>query len=124
MSDEPLIAVEVIETLRELQDESEPDLVSELFGMYFGDAPMRIDEMRRAAAGAVARDLERAAHTLKSASANLGCYPISELCAQLEKQARDGSTEGAVELVERVQSLYDASKAEALRLYVEVAATG
>lgn len=119
MSEKTVISTDVIETLRELQDDDEPDLVTELFQMYFDDAPVRITEMREAANDGVARDLERAAHTLKSASANLGCYPISELCAKLEKMAREGSTNGAPEMVAQVQHEFDAAVDEASRLYIK-----
>jgi HPt (histidine-containing phosphotransfer) domain-containing protein len=43
--------------------------------------------------------LERAAHTLKSSSANLGAIGLSDLCLEIERRARGGSSDGVEPLV-------------------------
>lgn len=88
---EKVIDMAIIETLRELGGTEDPGLVSELIDLYLLDAPERIREIQ----DALARDdfdlLERASHTLKSASANIGASQLSEFCAELECMARSRS---------------------------------
>jgi HPt (histidine-containing phosphotransfer) domain-containing protein len=78
----------VIEGLRELGGAEDPGLLVELIDLYLGDAPQRMAEIEQSLANGDWKLLERAAHTLKSASANIGALGLSELCKQLECQAR------------------------------------
>ena len=78
----------VIQGLRELGGEDEPNLVLELIDLYLLDAPQRIAEIRHALATGDWKLLERAAHTLKSSSANIGARGLSQLCTELEREAR------------------------------------
>ena len=98
----PAIDAEVIDALRELQEEGESDLVVELFDMFYRDAPLRIEEMRAAIRKKDAATLGTVAHTMKSASANLGCFPLSELCAELERIGRAGTLVDAQTLFDRL----------------------
>lgn len=79
---------EVIEALRELGGVEDPGLLVELIDLYLSDAPQRMAEIESSLASGDWALLERAAHTLKSASANIGALGLSELCRQLECQAR------------------------------------
>ena len=78
----------VIQGLRELGGEDDPGLLLELVELYLGDAPQRMAEIERALASGDWKLLERAAHTLKSASANIGALGLSSICQELELQAR------------------------------------
>jgi len=78
----------VIQGLRELGGEEDPGLLLELVELYLADAPERTAEMEQALAASDWKLLERAAHTLKSASANIGALGLSELCKELELKAR------------------------------------
>jgi HPt (histidine-containing phosphotransfer) domain-containing protein len=53
--------------------------------------------MRTAAANADAYALQVAAHTLKSASANLGAVSLAGMCKELEMTGRSGAVAGACE---------------------------
>jgi HPt (histidine-containing phosphotransfer) domain-containing protein len=50
--------------------------------------------------------LFRAAHTLKSASANLGAFPLSDLCRDLEMKSRMNVMENAEFLVSQIDREY------------------
>ena len=78
----------VIDGLRELGGAEDPGLLVELIDLYLGDAPQRMAEIQQSLASSDWKLLERAAHTLKSASANIGALGLSELCKELECQAR------------------------------------
>ena len=51
-----------------------------------------------------ARGAERAAHTLKGASANIGATALAAVCAQIERHARQAQLDGAGELVQQFDS--------------------
>ncbi len=47
---------------------------------------------------------ERAAHTLKGASANVGASTLAAVCAAMEVCARQGQPQGAADLTEQFES--------------------
>ena len=87
---ESVLDASVLKGLRELGGEDDPGLLLELVELYLGDAPQRMAEIERALASGDWKLLERAAHTLKSASANIGALGLSSICQELELQARSG----------------------------------
>ena len=111
---------EVIESLRELQGEDEPDLIGELFGLFFRDTPQRIADIQAAVREADAGRMGRGAHALKSASGNLGCFPLSDLCAKIEMLGRNGALTGADELVAGVVREYARVQSESRRFIGDV----
>lgn len=78
----------VLQSLRDLAGEDDPDLLRELIDIYLEDAPLRLSEMARGMQLGDWKLLERAAHTLKSASANIGALRLSGICKELEQSAR------------------------------------
>lgn len=84
MQDEPVVDREVIESLRSI------GLLGRLVAVYRRDARKLLDELEAAADVPDAERLARAAHDLKSASANLGVRRVSRLAGQLERAARSG----------------------------------
>ena len=102
-----VIDMTVIETLRELGGDDDPGLVGELIDLYLLDAPDRLRELEQALEERDVDLLERAAHTLKSASANIGAIFLSDLCQDLECLAREASIETAGELVAKSLEAFD-----------------
>ena len=94
-----VIDMQVIEDLRELGGSEDPRLVQELIDLFLEDAPRRFDELARGSRAGDFELLERAAHTLKSSSANVGARGLSELCRKIEACARHRSTQGLEDLV-------------------------
>ncbi len=60
------------------------EFVDELIDTYLADALVQLDAMRAAAASGDAEALVRPAHSLKSSSANVGAFPLSEFCQEIE----------------------------------------
>lgn len=83
----------VIAELRELGGEDDPNLLAELIAMFLADAPERIREVETSLASGDIKTLERAAHTLKSSSANIGAMILSAVCKRIEEFARKQDSE-------------------------------
>jgi signal transduction histidine kinase/CheY-like chemotaxis protein len=79
-----------LDKLRELERRTEPGLLAGLCREFVADTTERLARMRCALADGAAGDLEREAHSLKSASAFLGAVSMSERAEALEAAARRG----------------------------------
>jgi PAS domain S-box-containing protein len=78
----------VLQSLRELDDEDDPDFLGELIKIYLLDAPQHLETIKEAIFLGDADSLKLASHTLKSSSANLGAVSFSEVCKELELMGR------------------------------------
>jgi CheY-like chemotaxis protein len=81
------------EMLRQFGAENLP-MIQELIAIYLDNAPKLLAEMESALAAASAKDLMRAAHTLKSSSASVGAMRLSVLAKSIELAAREGQLDG------------------------------
>lgn len=103
---ESVLDLDVLEALRELGGPEDPSLLDELIDLFLDDAPKQIEGVESALAGRDIEGVERAAHTLKSSSANLGALGLSELCFDLERLGREGTLEGAQGIFERLRTAF------------------
>ena len=102
MSDsEQILDLHVIEALRELGGEEEPELFQELVQMFLDDTPSRLEGLLSALEAGDATGLERTAHALKSSCGNLGAKRLAKLCFEIESAGRAGDIEAARPLVGR-----------------------
>lgn len=51
--------------------------------------------------------MQRAAHSLKSTSANLGAMMLAQMCKELETMGRAGTTDNAILLLPVLEDEYD-----------------
>jgi HPt (histidine-containing phosphotransfer) domain-containing protein len=114
----------ILESLRELQSPGEPDLIEELFLIFFRDVPPRLEEIKRLVALNKIDEAGRIAHSLKSASANLGCDDMSQKCAALESMGREGLHQGAEEALRNISKAYARVVAQARDLAPGLAKAG
>jgi len=97
----------VLAGLRELQVAGEPDVVAQFITLFVDEAPPLIAAIR---AGMMAGDtaaVRRAAHSLKSGSADMGAQHMAVLCAELEQRGRSGSLDGAETLVAQLEDEWE-----------------
>lgn len=93
------IDMRVIDDLRELGGSEDPGLLAELIDLFLSDAPGRLRDVEEGLAkGEIAR-VERAAHTLKSSSANIGAMNLSAICKRIEELARKKESAGIAPLL-------------------------
>ncbi len=102
----------VLASLKELQEEGEPDIVEEVGGLFLKHAPEKITAIEKAAAQKDAKALQVSAHSLKSSSAYVGAMRLSAMSKDLEMIGRSGTVDGAaVEKVEDLKAEYERVKA-------------
>lgn len=94
----PAIDATAYAALEEIAD-GDNEFMSELLNQYLVDADQLVSALAPALADSNAEELERAAHTLKSSSANVGAMTLSNLCEELQCIGRSGDLGDAAEKV-------------------------
>ncbi len=94
---EEVLDQSVLSSLRELQEEGEPDILEEVGGLFLKHAPDKLSAIEKAVADRDAKGLQTAAHSLKSSSAYVGAMKLSAMSKDLEMMGRTGSLEGSLE---------------------------
>jgi len=102
-TNDPVLDEGVLETLRALGGDDDPELFNEVIALYLDDAAQHVVTLRSAIEQHDVRLLERTAHTLKSSSANVGAMTFSKLCLELEQAARETRLESTPSLVEAAE---------------------
>jgi signal transduction histidine kinase/DNA-binding response OmpR family regulator/HPt (histidine-containing phosphotransfer) domain-containing protein len=92
---EPRLDPQALDAVRALQRPGAPDMVRRIVGLYLESAAKLVPALREAAASGEGPAVRAAAHSLKSASANVGAMRLSVLCKELEGLAREGSLDTA-----------------------------
>jgi HPt (histidine-containing phosphotransfer) domain-containing protein len=98
-----VLDMRILNDLRELGGEDDPALITELIGIFLSDAPLRLQEISRGLSRGDLAIVERAAHTLKSSSANIGAIGLSRLCREMEELARERKLEPIPSIFARSQ---------------------
>src|SRR5262249_24512685 len=88
--DEPVIDNERLAVLREL-DSGDGDLLGLLVREYLDDGSRLLAALREAVAEGDPHQVERTAHTLKGASANLGAVRLTRVASRVEALGRAGA---------------------------------
>jgi signal transduction histidine kinase/DNA-binding response OmpR family regulator len=99
-----------LDQLRELGSNRSPELLVRIVNLYLADAPRHIGAIEQAWTKRDAQALCMSAHTLKSASANVGAMRLSDLCKSLEFDAREDSLSRSGELVAALGAEWDAAR--------------
>ncbi len=105
---------EVLERVRAMQREGQPDILTRLIDVYLESSSGLIETLDTALSANDIAAVEMTAHTLKSSSANLGAQHYAALCADLEQAARDNDTATIESLGKKIIDAFD-DVCEALR---------
>jgi HPt (histidine-containing phosphotransfer) domain-containing protein len=107
---EPLFDNSVLDQIRQLQMDDEPDLVSEVIRTYFQDTDAIMDSLCTAQIEGDITIIKRSAHTLKSSSANVGAMMLAVKAKRLEDGCENNSLEINEDIINILQDDYIRTK--------------
>ena len=108
----PALDPSVLDSLRQLNQDGEPDVVKDVLSLFIADAPMRLQAIASAAAAGDAAALQRAAHTLKGAAGTIGALGLQAACRDVEQGAKAGDISVGRKSVGAVLAEFERVKAE------------
>lgn len=102
-----VLEMSVVEELLSLSEDGDPELLLDLIELFLDDGPGKIEAVIDGLEQQDFEKMERAAHTLKGSSGNLGAQMLQETCEllQLATGRRDLAT--SQELAPVVQTQFD-----------------
>jgi signal transduction histidine kinase/DNA-binding response OmpR family regulator len=106
-ADDP-ISHQALDNIRALSSERGSALVRKVVSAYVDDAPLQLNTLRLAIAGQDPAELRRVAHSLKSASANVGALALAQMCKQMEHLGRAEQIDGASGILTDIEQEFHA----------------
>ena len=106
----------VLENLRMLQEEGQPDFVQGMVELYVKSTPPLIEAIRAAIDQGNAAQLQESAHTLKGNSKSLGVSQVAEISKQLEGIGKSGNLGGAIDLYQELKIEFERATQELSRM--------
>ncbi|MEO8673307.1 MAG: PAS domain S-box protein [Tahibacter sp.] len=113
----PALNPDVFARLRELSLATDPALLQQIFDSFHDDCAKRILALRHAVEIGDAISVQKGAHALTGAAANVGAESMATISARLETTGLADSPVGTLQLIEQLQ-------AEFVRVTLEVNAHG
>lgn len=105
----------VVDSLRQLTPPGEPDVLTEILTVFLAEVPRRIDRLKAAWRAGDAGEVQRAAHSLKGSSGNIGADALFEVSRQIDERAKGGELR-LDELIAALDREYAKVEAEIRRL--------
>ncbi len=105
MGNQELIDRKVLDSLLESVG-GDGEFLTELLEVYFVDTPQQFATLHKALEDENPDEFRRAAHSLKSNSANFGAMGLSEKAKNLEDMGKEGQLEDAAVPLEEAEAEY------------------
>jgi HPt (histidine-containing phosphotransfer) domain-containing protein len=80
----------IVERLRLLTPPGKPDVLHEILTVFLTDVPRRMASLKAAWQAGDAPAVQRAAHSLKGSSGNIGADPMHQVCRAIDERAKIG----------------------------------
>ena len=107
-----------IELLRSL-DDGDGTLLARIIDQFAAEGGHAAGELADAVSRGECRTIERTAHTIKGASANVGATDLTEVCAAIEACGRQADLDGAARLIDRFQTEFARAREALSQLTVQ-----
>lgn len=104
----------VLEELLAFADDGDPELLADLIQMFLDDGPAKVQAVHDGLAVGDFDKAERAAHSLKGSSGNLGAHFLQAVCESLQLSTRHRRLEESKQLAPQLDRRY-AEAEQALR---------
>ena len=101
-----VIDMAVIEELLSLCEDGDPELLLDLIGIFLDDGPAKVQAVIDGVDSGDIEKVERAAHSLKGSSGNLGATFLQEVCEQLQECGRNKDLNAARTVAPQLESAF------------------
>jgi CheY-like chemotaxis protein/HPt (histidine-containing phosphotransfer) domain-containing protein len=102
-TDSTVIDPQAIQTIKALQMEGEPNILSSVVKAYLTGVESKISQLRDTVSCPTLMDLQAFAHSLKSSSANVGAVVLSEICKSLEMACRNNTLDDSDPYIKAIE---------------------
>lgn len=116
---EEILDKSVLEELLSFADDGDPELLMDLITMFLDDGPSKVEAVQQGVAVGDFDKAERAAHSLKGSSGNLGARLLQDVCEKLQVAARNHQLDTSRELVPQLQTTYADAEVALRRVMAE-----
>lgn len=106
----------VVDELLALSDDGDPELLLDLIRLFLDDGPSKIATLTEGLRDRDCDKIERAAHSLKGSSGNLGARRMQHTCEQLQMAMRSKDLATAERLAPELTVQFDDVRAALTRL--------
>lgn len=96
----------VVEELLSLADDGDPELLLDLIQMFLDDGPGKVQAVVAGVAAGDFDQAERAAHSLKGSSGNLGARLLQNVCEEMQLATRNHRLEDSRRLAPQVAAKF------------------
>ena len=112
-----VLDMSVVEELLSFSDDGDPELLLDLIQMFLDDGPSKVDAVTQGLAAGDFDKMERAAHSLKGSSGNLGARLLQDTCEQMLLATRNHKLEESRKLTARLTDKYAEAAGALQKLY-------
>jgi CheY-like chemotaxis protein len=105
---EPLINRQALENIRALSANNGDALLERVLQAYLEDTPTHLRTIKSAIDSGSTVQIRKAAHSLKSSSANVGADALAQRCREMEQLGRNDTTAGAAALLDDMERSFQA----------------
>jgi signal transduction histidine kinase/DNA-binding response OmpR family regulator len=109
-TDDNIINRQALDNIRALSPTSGDALLERVLHAFLRDTPKHLHTIRLAIANDDAEQLRKAAHSLKSSSANIGASALADRSKELEQLGRNHTTAGAAPLLADMEHSFQAAR--------------
>jgi len=109
----------VVEELIALGDGGDPELLLDLIEIFLADGPVKVQEIVEGLSEGDFERMERAAHSLKGSSGNLGARELQAVCEQFQVASRQHRLDEIQDLSPALLTAYE----QAEKALLEIRAT-
>jgi len=119
---DPVIDQSALDQIAELDPGDDGEFVNGIIDTFVENAEVLMLELSESVRDAATEEATRAAHSLKSSSANVGARRFSNLCAAMEKHGREGDLQAIVDMLDTARTEYRQAIKELIASKTEAAA--
>ncbi|SDH42619.1 MULTISPECIES: response regulator [unclassified Duganella] len=109
-TDDDIIQQQALDNIRALSPANGDALLERVLQAFLHDTPAQLQAIRQAIASDNAGQMRKAAHSLKSSSANVGAQALAQRCKDVEQLGRNNTTAGAAALLAEMERSFQAAR--------------